>query len=141
MIRYALHCHSGHDFDGWFRSADDFDTQLKRGLVSCPECGSAQVEKALMAPSVSTGRKQEKIALAMGEQQRQMLEQLQSLSRKLRENAEDVGDRFADEARKIHFGETAERAIYGEASPDQVRDLIEDGVGVMPLPPLPEDRN
>ena len=106
MIRFSLVCEHDHEFEAWFRSNDDFDTQKKRGFVDCPTCGSHKVEKALMAPAVSTGRKREKIALAMGEQQKQAMAQLKALSEKMRENADYVGDKFAEEARKIHFGET-----------------------------------
>lgn len=141
MIRFSLHCEHGHDFEGWFRSNDDFDTQRKRGFVECPECGSAKIEKALMAPAVSTSRKQEKIALAMGEAQKQAMAQLKVLSEKMRENADYVGDKFAEEARKIHFGETDPRGIYGEATPDEAKSLAEDGVEFMPIPVFPDDRN
>ncbi|MBX3532286.1 MAG: DUF1178 family protein [Rhizobiaceae bacterium] len=141
MIKFSLVCERDHEFDGWFRNSDDFDTQKKRGFVACPVCNSAKVDKALMAPAVSTGKKKEKIALAVGEEQKKMLQQFHELGRKLREGAENVGDKFADEARKIHFGETEARGIYGEASPDEVKGLLDDGVEFMPLPPLPEERN
>ena len=94
-----------------------------------------------MAPAVSTGRSREKIALAMGEAQKQAMAQLKALSEKMRENADYVGDKFAEEARKIHFGETDPRGIYGEATTEEARDLIEDGVEFMPIPVFPEDRN
>ncbi|AWC22436.1 DUF1178 family protein [Aminobacter sp. P9b] len=141
MIRFSLHCDRAHDFEGWFRSNDDFETQRKRGFVSCPECGSQKVEKALMAPAVSTSRKQEKVALAMGEQQRKMMAALKDLSEKVRENAENVGDKFAEEARKIHFGETEARGIYGAATIEEAKGLAEDGIEFMPLPVFPDDRN
>jgi hypothetical protein len=141
LIRFSLSCEHDHAFEGWFRSNDDFETQKKRGFVECPACGSIRVEKALMAPAVSTGRKREKIALAMGEQQKKAMAQLKALSEKMRENADYVGDKFADEARKIHFGETDARGIYGEATPDEARSLAEDGVEFMPIPVFPEDRN
>lgn len=141
MIRFSLICEREHEFEGWFRSNDDFETQKKRGFVDCPTCGSRKVDKALMAPAISTGAKQEKIALAMGEAQRQALAQLRALSRKIRENADYVGDRFAEEARRIHFGESEARGIYGEATSEEVRGLIKDGVDFMPIPMLPEDRN
>ena len=141
MIRFSLHCDHGHEFEAWFRSNDDFDTQKKRGFVECPECGSAKVEKALMAPAVSTSRRQEKIAVAMGEAQKQAMAELKTLSRKMRENADYVGDKFAEEARKIHFGETDPRGIYGEATPDEARSLAEDGVEFLPIPVFPDDRN
>lgn len=141
MIRFSLICEQAHEFEAWFRNNDDFDTQARRGFVECPHCGSNKVEKALMAPAVSTSRKQEKIALAMGEAQKHAMAQLKALSEKLRENADYVGDKFAEEARKIHFGETDPRGIYGEATAEEVRDLVEDGVDFMPIPVFPDDRN
>lgn len=141
MIRFSLHCEHGHEFEGWFRSNDDFDTQKKRGFVECPDCGSGKVDKALMAPAVSTSRRQEKIALAMGERQKQAMAELKAVSEKLRENADYVGDKFAEEARRIHFGEVEARGIYGEATADEARGLIEDGVDFMPIPVFPDDHN
>ncbi|MBZ9774498.1 MAG: DUF1178 family protein [Mesorhizobium sp.] len=141
MIRFALICEHEHEFEGWFRSNDDFDTQKKRGFVDCPSCGSHKVQKALMAPAVSTARKQETIALAMGEAQKQALAQLKAMAEKVRENADYVGDKFAEEARKIHFGESDPRGIYGEATLDEAKSLAEDGVEFMPIPVFPDDRN
>jgi hypothetical protein len=141
VIRFSLVCDNDHEFEAWFRSNDDFDTQSKRGFVECPACGSKKVGKALMAPSVSTGRKKEQIALAMGEAQKQALAQLKALAEKVRENADYVGDKFAEEARKIHFGETEARGIYGEATLDEARSLAEDGVEFMPIPVFPDDQN
>jgi hypothetical protein len=141
LIRFSLHCEHDHEFEAWFRGNDDFDTQKKRGFVECPECGSRNVGKALMAPAVSTGRRKEKIALAMGEAQKRAMAQLKELSEKMRENAENVGDKFAEEARKIHFGEVEARGIYGEATPEETKGLIEDGVEFMPIPVFPDDRN
>lgn len=141
MIRFSLVCEREHDFEGWFRSNDDFDKQKKRGFVECPTCGSHKVEKGLMAPAVSTSRKQEKMALAMGEQQRQAMAQLKALADKMRENSDYVGDKFAEEARKIHFGEADPRGIYGEATLEEAQSLAEDGVEFMPIPTFPDDRN
>ena len=141
MIRFSLGCDREHAFEAWFRSGDDFDTQKRRGLVECPICGSSKVEKALMAPAVSTGRSREKIALAMGEAQKQAMTQLKDLSQKMRENAENVGTKFAEEARKIHFGETEQRGIYGEATADEARSLAEDGIQFMPIPVFPDDQH
>jgi hypothetical protein len=141
MIRFSLACQNEHSFDGWFRNSDDFEKQKKRGLIACPDCSSTRVEKALMAPSVSTGRKREKMALAMNAEQKKALAQLKALSEKLRENADYVGDKFAEEARKIHFGETDPRGISGEATPEEAKGLAEDGVEFMPLPVFPDDRN
>lgn len=141
MIRYSLVCDNAHDFEAWFRNSDDFDKQKKRGLVECPECGSNKVGKALMAPAVSTSRSREKIALAMGEEQKKALAALKELSKKMLEGAENVGDKFAEEARKIHFGETEARGIYGEATPEEAAGLVEDGVSFMPIPVFSDDRN
>jgi hypothetical protein len=141
MIRFSLHCDHDHEFEAWFRNNDDFETQKKRGFVECPVCGSRKVEKALMAPAVSTGRKKEKMALAMNAEQQAAMAQLKELSEKMRENADYVGDKFAEEARKIHFGEVEARGIYGEATPEEARGLVEDGVEFMPIPVFPEDRN
>jgi len=141
VIRFSLHCDQAHEFEGWFRSSDDYETQRKRGFVECPSCGSNKVDKALMSPAVSTSRSQEKVALAMGAEQQRMMSELKALTDKMKEGAENVGDKFAAEARKIHFGETEARGIYGEASLDEVKGLAEDGVPFMPIPVLPEDRN
>jgi hypothetical protein len=141
LIRFALGCDHGHEFDGWFRSSDDFEKQRKRGLIDCPECGSHKIEKTLMAPAVATSRKKEKVALAMNVEQRRVMAEMKALTEKLRENADYVGDKFAEEARKIHFGETEPRGIYGEASPDEAKSLVEEGVPFMPLPVFPDDRN
>jgi len=141
LIRFSLGCDHGHEFEGWFRSSDDFETQRKRGLIDCPDCGSHHVDKTLMAPAVSTGRRREKMALAMNAEQRRIMGEMKALSEKLRENADYVGDKFAEEARKIHFGETDARGIYGEASPDEAKSLAEDGVPFMPIPVFPEHRN
>jgi hypothetical protein len=141
LIHFSLHCDKGHDFEAWFRGNDDFETQQKRGLVTCPSCGSAKVDKALMAPAVSTSRKRDKMALAVGSEQRAAMAQLKALAQKMREDAEYVGDKFAEEARKIHFGEIEQRGIYGEATPDEARSLAEDGVEFMPIPVFPDDHN
>lgn len=141
MIRFGLICDKEHEFEAWFRSGEDFENQKSRKLVACPECGSHEVSKALMAPAVSTGRKREKIALAMNEAQREAMAQLRALSRKMRENADYVGDRFAEEARKIHFGEADPRGIYGEATLEEARALAKDGVDFMPIPIFPDDQN
>ena len=141
MIKFSLLCERDHEFEAWFRSNDDFDAQRKRGLVECPACSSKEISKALMAPAVSTSRKQEKMALAMNARQRQLMAEMKTLADKVKENADYVGDKFAEEARKIHYGETEARGIYGEASPDEARGLVEDGVPFLPIPVLPEDRN
>lgn len=141
MIRYSLACERDHAFEAWFRNGDDFEAQKKRELVACPQCGSPKVEKALMAPAVSKRRGSAPMALAACEEQRAALAQLKALSDKVRANADYVGDKFAEEARRIHFGETQARGIYGQATIDEARSLAEEGVEFMPLPDFPEDRN
>lgn len=141
MIRFSLHCDQSHEFEGWFRDNADFDTQSKRGFVECPVCASKKVEKSLMAPAVSTGRKKETIALAANSEQKRMMSEIKALAEKMRENSDYVGDKFAEEARKIHFGETEARGIYGEANVEDIKSLAEDGVPFLPIPVLPEDRN
>jgi hypothetical protein len=141
LIRFSLICEHEHEFEAWFRSSADFETQKKRGFVDCPSCGSHKVEKALMAPAVSTGRRRDKIALAMGEEQRRAMAQLKAMAQKIRESADDVGDKFAEEARKIHYGEAKERGIYGQATLEEAKALAEDGVSFMPIPVFPDDQN
>jgi len=141
MIKFGLNCDKGHDFDGWFRNGEDFEKQRKRGLVSCPACSSSNVQKALMAPAVQSARKKEKIALAASMQQKAAMAELKKLADKLKENSDYVGDKFADEARKIHFGETDARSIHGEATLEEARGLAQDGVDFMPLPVFPDDKN
>jgi hypothetical protein len=140
MIRFSLSCKDDHTFEAWFRNSEDFENQKKRKLVTCPQCGSHEVEKALMAPAISRG-KSTRMTLAANEQQRRAMAQLRSLVEKIRANAEYVGDRFAEEARRIHFGEVEPRGIYGEATTEEARSLAEDGVDFLPLPVFPEDRN
>ena len=141
MIRFSLACRQGHAFDGWFRSNEDFEQQNGRGLVSCPACGSASVSKALMAPAVSTARKREKIALAVSADQKAAMTKLRELAKAAIANSEDVGERFVEEARKIHYGEVESRAIRGEAGASDIAELLEEGVPVMPIPVLPDDKN
>lgn len=151
MIRYSLQCHKNHSFEGWFKNSDDFDRQAKRKLVTCPECGSANVTKALMAPNVTTGRskssRSKEVAVANTEATAELRkkQELLALMRKLRaeveKNAEYVGPRFAEEARKMHYEEADRRGIYGEATLDEARDLHEEGIEFYPLPKLPEDQN
>lgn len=142
MIRFSLHCDNAHEFDAWFRSNEDFDEQKKSGLLSCPFCHSTSIEKQLMAPAVSTARKREQqVGLGLEDEQQKMLSALREVTKKVRKEAEYVGDRFAEEARRIHFKEVEERAIYGEASVKEVSSLVEDGIPVVPLPSLPEDEN
>lgn len=141
MIHYSLVCDNDHKFDAWFRNAEAYDQQSDRGIVTCPICNSQKIGKGLMAPSVSRSAS-EKVALSIGHpQQNQLREMMQALRNKVVAEADYVGDRFADEARKIHFKEVDQRGIYGEATREEVAGLVEDGVDFMPLPSMPEERN
>lgn len=141
MIRFALVCADGHEFDSWFRDGADYQRLEKRGLNACPVCGSTRVGKALMAPAVKTGGEREVVNLGMGEDQRKALAELKALSDRMRAGSEYVGERFAEEARRIHHGESEARGIHGEASRDDARALVEEGVPVLPLPVFPDDAN
>jgi len=146
MIRYALCCEKGHDFESWFRSSADFDEQQQRGLVTCPACGSARVAKQIMAPSLARTDKPESVqpaAPAMQNAQPVALiddreQHLRAMIRAFREQvlaqSENVGQAFAEEARKIHYGETEKRDIYGETSADEAAALAEEGVPVARIP-------
>jgi len=147
MIHYDLICDKGHGFDGWFRNSAAYDEQAAKGLVSCSVCGSAKVEKQLMAPGIPTksNRKdtapKKMISGPVDPRLAVMMEMVREMRRHVEENAENVGDRFAEEARKIHYEEAEHRGIYGQASPDEAKSLIEEGIAVHPLPRLPEDGN
>ena len=134
MIRYALACDHGHEFEGWFGSSTDFDDQQGRGLIHCPMCNTASVRKQIMAPAV-TGTKKRDRADVTPKPQAMMMEAMGRLRQHVEENFDDVGDAFAREARAIHEGKAEDRGIYGKASPKEVRELVEDGVPVAPLPP------
>lgn len=118
-----LGCEAGHGFEGYFGSREDFESQQARGLVSCPVCGSARVERRLSAPRINTGAPAP-------------VDELRSLVQRLRAGSEDVGQRFAQEARRIHEGDAPERAIRGQASRDELASLLDDGIPVLPLPDL-----
>jgi hypothetical protein len=141
MISFRLSCDGEHVFDAWFRNSDDFDSQVKRDLVECPHCGSHKITKALMAPAVSIPSEKKDVSLVQGAEQKRLMAQMTELARKVRENAEDVGSGFAEEARKIHYGEADARGIYGKATFDEAKGLAEEGVDFFPLPQLPEDQN
>jgi hypothetical protein len=132
VIAYSLRCHRGHEFDGWFRDSTAFDHQSKSGHLSCPACNSVRIEKAIMAPAVSGTKKNVR---SRAPEARQMRQFATGLRKYVQENADYVGPNFAEEARKIHYGETPDRHIYGEATHKEARDLIEEGVDVAPLPP------
>ena len=142
MIRYSLSCEKAHEFEGWFSESADFDRQKASGYLTCPACGSADVSKVLMAPAVSTARQKEDTqALAVSTAQKQALVKLKDAIREIRASSEDVGEKFPEEARKIHYGETEARGIIGQASPVEVKSLIEEGIEIAPLPVLPDDVN
>jgi hypothetical protein len=137
MIKYALACDHDHAFEGWFGSSSDYDDQAARGLLDCPLCGSKDVRKQIMSPAVS-GTKAQKAAPEPSAQMREMMmTAMGEVRRKVEEDFDYVGDRFAKEARDIHDGKSEERGIYGEASPQEVKALVEDGIKVAPLPPPP----
>jgi hypothetical protein len=156
MIRYTLRCEHDHAFESWFQDSSAYDTQVKRKLVSCPVCGSHGIEKAIMAPRIvgkkgregaapapapaETGAAATSTPLLMA-QERELRAKLKELRDHIVKNADNVGESFPNEARKMHYGEIEHRPIYGEASPDEARSLIEEGVEVSPLPVLPDDRN
>ncbi len=144
MIRYDLICDKGHEFDGWFRDSAAFDGQIKRKLVACSHCGSNTVAKQLMAPGIpakSNKASQTMMAGGVDPRTQKLLEMMREVRRNVAENSEYVGDKFADEARKMHYSEIEKRGIYGEAKPEDAKALIEEGIEVHPLPRLPEDSN
>lgn len=155
MIRYALRCERGHDFDSWFQSSAAYDSQHKRGLVACPMCESTKVDKAIMAPRIArkgkskstpqpvatSGDDTSSTSLVMAPQERELVAKLRELRDHVLKNADDVGNKFSDEARKMHYGDIEHRAIYGEATAEEARALIDEGVEVASLPILPGDRN
>jgi hypothetical protein len=164
MIRYTLECQDKHPFDGWFANSEAFDKQVERALVTCPTCGSTDVRKAIMAPNVSPRTrakgKADSAPAARPEPAglpapagpmpvtniadpaaEKVIAFMRAVREAVEKNAENVGDRFADEARKIHYGEAEEKPIYGEATLDDAAELIEEGIMVHPLPALPEDKN
>jgi hypothetical protein len=159
MIRYSLRCERDHAFESWFQDSSAYDAQVKRKLVSCPVCASVKIEKAIMAPRI-VGKKGRDRAeplpaaptpaaaetpaastpLVMA-QERELRAKLKELRDHIVKNADNVGERFPNEARKMHYGDIEHRPIYGEASPEEARSLIDEGIEVSPLPVLPEDRN
>jgi len=158
MIRYALICNNKHSFESWFTDSAAYDKQAKRGLVTCPQCGSAKVEKAIMAPQLANTKKRGKSAAAspvestsaspdntpvamLSPHEKELRQKLKEIRDHLTKNSEHVGPKFSEEARKMHYGETEHRSIYGEASPEQAKELAEEGVEFHPLPVLPDERN
>jgi hypothetical protein len=167
MIRYCLVCDKGHDFESWFADSAAYDKQAKRKQVACPHCGSAKVEKAIMAPRLATSKKGQSSAIGtpiaapppadaqttapataapapvamISPQERELRTKLKELRDHLTKNADNVGAKFPEQARKMHYGEIEHRSIYGEATPDDAKALAEEGIEFHPLPILPDDRN
>lgn len=141
MIKYALICVGEHPFEGWFATSVDYDDQAARGLVECPVCGSGDVRKQIMSPAVSGTKLRGSDADADPKVRSMMMEALRRVRSHVTDNFDYVGDKFAAEARAIHEGASEDRGIYGEASPKEVRGLIEDGVPVAPLPPEPPKKS
>jgi hypothetical protein len=159
MIRYTLVCERQHNFESWFANSAAYDKQVKRGLVGCPICGSTKVDKAIMAPRLGRSGKPIDMPQAppeapaaapaearapvamMSPQEREFRGKLKELRDHLTRNAENVGRKFPEEARKMHYGEIDHRSIYGEASPQEAKDLHEEGIEFHPLPVLPDERN
>jgi hypothetical protein len=157
MIHYILRCERGHAFESWFQSSAAYEQQEKRKLVNCPVCGSAKVERGIMAPQIVSKKGRDIVepapAAAMPAtttpasaplvmaQEREVRAKLRELRDHILTSSDNVGERFPNEARKMHYGDIEHRPIYGEASPDEARALMEEGVEVSTLPLLPEDRN
>jgi hypothetical protein len=157
MIRYTLRCEKDHAFESWFQSSSAFDSQVKRKLVTCPACGSDRIEKAIMAPRIVGKKGRERAAPSpapvpaeapatestslMMAHERELRAKIKELRDHIVKNADNVGERFPNEARAMHYGDKEHRPIYGEASPEEARSLVDEGVEVSPLPTLPEDRN
>ncbi|WP_342360396.1 DUF1178 family protein [Terrarubrum flagellatum] len=155
MIRYSLVCDKEHEFESWFPDSASYDAQAKRGLVACPACNSTKVRKAMMAPRVATREVDAKpmppsppipaeaaqaMALASARDQ-EMRAMLRALRDHVKANAEDVGEKFPEVARQMHYGEVEHRSIYGQSSIEDAQALHEEGIEVHPLPILPDDRN
>ena len=147
MIAYNLICADGHEFEGWFKDSAAYDAQAKKGVLSCPICGDDDVKKAIMAPAVNTSvtkakGRQEVMPPNVAKPDPQKLRQFMAGYRKfVEENAEYVGPKFPEEARKIHYGESEDRHIYGESTLGEARELIEEGIQIAPVPPDPGDLN
>jgi hypothetical protein len=145
MIHFSLACSAGHNFEGWFASSEAFEAQKAKHVLLCPVCGDADVDKALMAPAVATSRKKDAVRVAAHTtgpaDEPEVTSMLRKLRKHLTDNADYVGNRFAEEARRIHYDEVEKRGIYGEATSEEVRSLSEEGIEFHPLPVLPEDHN
>ena len=153
MIKYALACEQAHEFESWFPSSDAYETQRKRGFVTCPVCDSPKVEKQIMAPSVARKDKASGFpapdvpapgpqpVAVMSEKEQELRAALRALREHVMKNAENVGKGFVEDARRMHYGEAEERSIYGEADLAEAKALLEEGIDVLPIPVVPDDRN
>jgi len=148
MIKYALACEEGHEFESWFPDAAAYEEQARRGFVTCPECGSNRVDKAIMAPAVvgaarapSTPAEAPAEVALLDRRQRALRDAVRALRREIEANTDDVGTKFAELARSMHAGDTPERAIRGQATGAEVEALLEEGVDVLPVPTAPDERN
>lgn len=140
MIRYDLLCDLDHEFDGWYRDSETFDTLVKSAQVECPNCGSTAVRKALMAPALGPKQNQQDLPKNTKTQD-EIVSAIRKIRAAVEANADYVGKNFAEEARKIHYKEAKERGIYGETTVDDAKSLSEEGIEIHPLPALPEDQN
>lgn len=141
MIRYALRCDQGHEFESWFASAAAYDALRERGHVGCAVCGSSSVEKSLMTPTVARPSAEKPVEAARPPAPDPALaKKIEAFRRHIEANFDYVGLNFATEARAMHLGEAPERAIHGEAKIDEARALIDEGVPMAPLPFLPRNR-
>ena len=141
MIKYALGCAEGHEFESWFPDSAAYEKQRKRGLVACPECGSTTVDKAIMAPAVVGGASGAPAGMLLDDKRREARTMIARLRQEIEANTADVGAKFPEVARAMHAGDEPERAIRGRASPDDARALIEEGVSVLPMPALADELN
>ncbi|MEN8723254.1 MAG: DUF1178 family protein [Alphaproteobacteria bacterium] len=132
MTTYALVCDKEHEFEGWFRSSSDYDDQLAKKLLSCPYCGSTKITKGIMAPNVATGRRKD--AARDEKLQKTVIKALKEVRQHVEQNSDYVGEKFAYEARAMHYGDVEERSIYGEATKDDVEELKEEGIDVASIP-------
>jgi hypothetical protein len=141
MIKYALACDHDHPFEGWFGVSTDYDDQRARGLLECPVCGSHAVRKQIMSPAVSGTKAKGEVSDGSPNMRAMMMDAMSRVRTHVEENFDYMGDRFASEARAIHEGRSEDRGIYGEATPAEVKGLVEDGVKVAPLPPAPPKKS
>jgi hypothetical protein len=140
MILYRLRCNADHEFEAWFKNSSTYDKQLESGLLSCPDCGSPHVSKALMAPALKgTKGKAEAADKQVMATAADLKQQLLTLRRKIEQNCDNVGDRFAEEARKIHYGDAEARGIYGDTSSKERDALKDEGIEIATVPWLRDD--